>query len=111
MALLSASTVQPRRGELSAAFLSGRTGSEPKVTLTSMKATSVASLPRSKALLGSVLSHRPFTWLSWKFSLILPLALVALLATLIVRGATGPETLRTTDDDLGDSEIMRGAWR
>ncbi|HKY65716.1 MAG TPA: type II toxin-antitoxin system VapB family antitoxin [Acidimicrobiales bacterium] len=21
------------------------------------------------------------------------------------------ETLRTTDDDLGDSEIMRGAWR
>lgn len=109
MALLSASTVQPRRGELSAAFLSGRTGSEPKVTLTSMKATSVASLPRSKALLGSVLSRRPFTWLSWKFSLILPLALVALLATVIVRGATGPETLRLTVQDELSGQAVPGA--
>lgn len=66
-----------------------------------MKVTSIASLPGSKAWLGSVLSRRPFTWMSWKFSLLLPLALVALLATLIFRGAAGEETLQmTVQDDL-----------
>lgn len=71
-----------------------------------MKVPAAASLPRSNALLGSVLSRRPFSWLSWKYSLIFPLALVALLSTVIIRNATGADTLRVVvQDDLTGQSI------
>ena len=74
-----------------------------------MKAPSASTLVRSNPFHGTMIGRRLFTWLSWKYSLIFPLALVALLGTFIFRSVTDGETLRVHVRDDVTGQAIPGA--